>query len=74
MVQGPKSPENANSEELQLQRAIADCRHFQYQRAAKLNKDLNNKELEVHCGLDATCEALFREAINKLSLSARASH
>ena len=62
------------SEEAVLRSKIVDCRDLQYQRAAKLNKELNNNELERFCQLDSDCEQLLTQAISKLSLSARASH
>ncbi len=66
--------DQAGSEESDLQQRIVDCRSMQVARADKLNRELNNKELEIYCELDASGEALLKEAVRKLSLSARASH
>ncbi len=69
-----KGVEDASSEEWRLQRKIIDCRAVQLERAGMLNKELNNKALQIYCELDAGGEDLLKEAVKKLSLSARASH
>jgi len=71
---GINTGEEYASAQEKRQSEIVACRDFQYQRGAKLNKDLTNNELETYCGLSAPCEALLKQATQKLSLSARSSH
>ena len=39
-----------------------------------LDRDLNLQDFEDYCRLDAQCEGLLRKAVEKLLLTARATH
>ena len=50
------------------------CRELQTKRSGRLNKDLNLQDLDSYCSLDSEGELLLGKAVEKLSLSARATH
>lgn len=50
------------------------CRTLQLQRCDRLNRDLSLQDLEEYCRLDQESEGLLSKAVEKLSLSARATH
>jgi magnesium chelatase family protein len=67
--------ENAAGESSAAVRArVCAARERQLVRQGKPNTWLQAKETALHCALDAAAEALLKEAIAKLSLSARAYH
>ena len=53
---------------------VAAARERQILRQGKPNSALSPKEIELHCRLDQAGENLVRQAIGRLSLSARAYH
>ncbi len=53
---------------------VEQAREKQQQRSGKANHQLNNREIETHCALDQTNRSLLEQAIDRLGLSARASH
>ena len=53
---------------------IQACRELQWLRSARLNKDLDLQDLEKFCALDSESELLLANAVEKLSLTARATH
>jgi magnesium chelatase family protein len=53
---------------------VARARELQQARQGKPNAALAPQEIELHCRLDAAGEALVRQAIARLDLSARAYH
>ena len=50
------------------------CRESQTQRAGKLNSELHLAELKKYCNLDEEQRAGLANIMDKLSLSARATH
>lgn len=53
---------------------IADCRQLQLQRNGKLNSELSSAELERFCQLGRATRKQLAVTMEKLSLSARATH
>lgn len=53
---------------------VEKARQKQWQRAAKINSDLNSKELEIHCNLTSNDQTLLINAIERLNLSVRTYH
>jgi len=53
---------------------VQAARDRQMQRQGKPNSALGTQEIDQHCTLDATSEALLKQAIVRLNLSARAYH
>ena len=53
---------------------VSRARDIQLQRQGCLNAQLSNQQLEQFCQLDATCQSLLNQAIDKLRLSARSYH
>lgn len=53
---------------------IESCRRLQIQRGGKLNSELALGELETICTLDATLRKLLATTMEKLAMSARATH
>ncbi len=53
---------------------VAAARQVQIERQGKANSSLSTREIDKWCGPDAAAECLLRQAIAKLSLSARAYH
>ena len=53
---------------------VEAARERQMSRQGKPNNLLAGKEIDRHCGLDAASEALLKQAIARLNLSARAYH
>jgi len=53
---------------------VQAARARQMQRQGKANAALGTREIEQHCTLDAASEALLKQAIARLNLSARAYH
>ena len=68
-VQDPRADTSA-----QLRSQVQACRELQMQRCAHLNKDLGPQDLEEFCGLDSESELLLGKAVEKLLLTARATH
>ena len=58
----------------QLREQVQACRELQWLRSARLNKDLGLQDLEKFCALDSESELLLANAVEKLSLTARATH
>ena len=50
------------------------ARERQLVRQAKPNALLSTRDIETHCRCDAACDALLRQAIARMNLSARAYH
>ncbi len=53
---------------------VSNARERQLARQGKPNARLGPREIERHCAIDAQAEALVKEAIRRLALSARAYH
>jgi len=53
---------------------VAAARARQLERQGKPNALLGTQEIDAHCAVDADAEALVRQAIARLALSARAYH
>lgn len=53
---------------------VTDSHQRQHDRQGKTNSRLSVKEIDKYCALDTTSEALLKNAINHLNLSARAYH
>ncbi len=53
---------------------IEACRDAQVQRSGKLNSELNLQELTTYCDLNAQLRAGLASIMDKLSMSARATH
>jgi magnesium chelatase family protein len=53
---------------------VVAARRRQLERQGKPNALLSTQEIDAHCAVDAEAEALVREAIARLALSARAYH
>ncbi len=72
MLYGDRPTTEENSAAVRLR--VEKTRSRQQQRSAKANHQLNNREIEQYCALDSDNRALLERAIEKLGLSARASH
>src|SRR5690606_10412586 len=57
-----------------LREQVTQCRDLQLQRQGCLNRDLNAEMLDRFCPLDKAAEKLLRQSMDKLNLSARATH
>jgi len=57
-----------------VRRRVVAARERQFARQGKTNADLGSSEIDRHCELDDAGTALLRQAIARLSLSARAYH
>jgi len=57
-----------------IQQRVEAARQRQIARQGKPNAQLSVTEIDAHCAPDASGEALLRQAITKLNLSARAYH
>jgi magnesium chelatase family protein len=57
-----------------IQQRVEAARQRQIERQGKPNAQLSVTEIDEHCAPDAQGEALLRQAITKLNLSARAYH
>lgn len=69
------STEEANSvSSAVLRTQVQACRELQMQRGTRLNKDLSLQDLEKFCALDNESELLLGKAVEKLVLTARATH
>jgi magnesium chelatase family protein len=53
---------------------VAAARTRQLERQGKVNALLGTQEIDAHCAVEAEAEALVRQAIARLALSARAYH
>jgi magnesium chelatase family protein len=53
---------------------VAQAYERQLARQQKSNQALNSRELDCHCCLDSSAEALLRTAMTRLHWSARAYH
>lgn len=67
---------HSNTEEAsaKIQQRVKAAANLAFKRAGKNNSQLNSKELEQSCRLNAEAEALLLKAVNQLGLSARAMH
>lgn len=63
-------PTNCN----EIRQQIESCRQLQLDRQAKLNAGLQTSEVGQHCRLNRQLRKLLASAMEKMSLSARASH
>jgi magnesium chelatase family protein len=57
-----------------IRERVAAARARQLERQGKPNAFLGTQEIDAHCAVEAEAEALVREAIARLALSARAYH
>lgn len=57
-----------------IRERVKIAHQYQLSRQAKTNNKLTVKEMEKFCVLDTPCENLLKQAITRLSLSARAYH
>jgi magnesium chelatase family protein len=57
-----------------VQERVAAARARQIERQGRPNALLGTREIERHCALEAAAEALLKQAISRLALSARAYH
>ena len=57
-----------------IQARVEAARVTQMTRQGKPNAELGTKEIDIHCAPDAAGEALLKQAISRLNLSARAYH
>ena len=57
-----------------LRAKVSDCRERQQRRSGSLNSDLRGEALERNCGLSPKLKQRFAATMEKLSLSARATH
>jgi magnesium chelatase family protein len=67
-----EQPEGESTYEIRKQ--VMAAQEFQLQRQDCLNKDLNIRSTEQHCGLDSSVQSLLNRAMEQLGLSARAYH
>jgi magnesium chelatase family protein len=65
--------ESSESSDL-VRRRVEAARALQVQRQGKANALLESHEIDIWCELDAQGQALVKQAINRLNLSARAYH
>lgn len=72
MLYGETQQTSESSTEVRTR--VEKAREKQQHRAGKANHQLNNREIEMHCVLDKTNRSLLEQAIERLGLSARASH
>lgn len=72
MLYGDKP--NTEESSATVRARVENARQRQQQRSGKANHQLNNREIEQHCALDDSKRTLLEQAIEKLGLSARASH
>jgi magnesium chelatase family protein len=66
--------ENNAEHSAQVRARVESARETQQARGGKANHQLNSREIEKQCRLDQTNRLLLEQAIDKLGLSARASH
>jgi magnesium chelatase family protein len=67
---------DSESSDLIRQRVIA-ARHFQYERYKKpgrINSQMSQKGIKVHCALSSESEAFLKSAVSEMNFSARAYH
>jgi len=57
-----------------IRHRIAECRQHQLQRRGKLNCELAGIELENYCQLDKSSREMLAQTMEKLRMSARATH
>ncbi len=57
-----------------LREQVTLCRQLQVKRQGCLNRDLSAEMLDSVCPLEKTAEKLLRQSMDKLNLSARATH
>lgn len=72
MGKDPSGGEQSSSE--QLRDKVAQCRQRQKQRAGRLNNEMSNRDIEIHCQLDESSEQILAELVERLRLSARSCH
>lgn len=54
--------------------AVALAMRTQWQRGGRLNRDIDSRDIEQYCGLDASGETLLLRAARRFQLSARGYH
>ncbi|HEY4637198.1 MAG TPA: ATP-binding protein, partial [Burkholderiales bacterium] len=57
-----------------IRQRVREAHERQLQRQGKANAQLDTRELEAHCAVQPEAEALAKQAIARLALSARAYH
>ncbi len=57
-----------------IRQRVELARDIQLTRQGKANHQLNSVDIEQHCHIDAASQQLLQQAIDRLGLSARASH
>ena len=57
-----------------IRQRVRDCRQLQLSRNGKLNAQMNIAEIERHCPLNRRLQEKTAEAMDRLGLSARATH
>jgi magnesium chelatase family protein len=73
-LRAPPSAEESTATSAVLRSQVQACRELQTRRCNRLNKDLGLQDLERFCVLDNECELLLGKAVEKLVLTARATH
>lgn len=58
----------------EVRQRVSDCQQLQWHRQGCLNTHLTVKQLESQVVLDGTAQALLKQAVNRLGLSARGYH
>ena len=72
MLYGDADNKSETSADVRLR--VEKSRQRQQQRSGKANHLLNSREIEKYCHLDQVNRSLLEQAIDRLGLSARASH
>ncbi len=72
MLYGEAADNSETSAEVRLR--VEKSRQRQQQRSGKANHQLNSRDIEKYCRLDQGNRSLLEQAIDRLGLSARASH
>ena len=70
----PSVEESMTATSAVLRSQVQACRELQTRRCNRLNKDLGLQDLEKFCVLDSDSELLLGKAVEKLVLTARATH
>lgn len=70
----PAEQERSGATSAALRERVQACQALQRRRGARLNRDLSLQDLERFCVLDAESELLLSKAVDKLCLTARATH
>jgi len=72
MLYGEAGSNSETSAEIRAR--VEKSRQLQQQRSGKANHQLSSREIEKYCSLDQSNRTLLEQAIDRLGLSARASH